>query len=208
MPRYIPERTRRRVAYQRERRFERVQTGYKRWVDPFPNVMGTRPEKMVYAALVERRIPFWFQNEVQFKIPELKIVKDYRPDIVLYTLKIIIEVQGSYWHSKDQAIKDDAYKFAIYETTGWKVLVWWDYEIEENIHKLFAADPVLSKYGFQYDSTASTERNNGRKIIRDDTKGVRTMNYNRGQRMAYKKKPVSIVRKNKGQGVMNRRNMV
>ena len=42
MPRYIPERTRRRVAYQRERRFERVQTGYKRWVDPFPKVLRPR----------------------------------------------------------------------------------------------------------------------------------------------------------------------
>lgn len=208
MPRYIPERTRRRVSYQRERRFERVQTGYKRWVDPFPYIMGTRPEKMVYAALSYRKIPFWFQNEVQFRIPELKIVKDYRPDIVLYTLKIIIEVQGSYWHSKDQAIKDDAYKFAIYETTGWRVLVWWDYEIESNLHQLFANDPVLSKYNVNDKDTASTESNNGRKVIRDDSKGIRTMNYKRAQRSAYKKKPASIRSLNKGGGVMNRRSVI
>lgn len=175
--------------------------GYKNWVDPFPNVLGTVPEKMVYEQLVRRSIPFWFQNEVNFSIPEIEFAKDYRPDIVLYSLKIIIEVQGSYWHSKPQAIEDDAFKFAVYEATGWKVLAWWDYDIIYDINKLFLEEPLLSSYGYT-GNNMTTEGTNGRKVIRDDTKGIRTLNYRRAERISYRKKPV-VFGKKSAKGVSN-----
>lgn len=187
--RYNPNRYDRQEMSRRRDHF--VVRGYKNWIDPFPTVIGTVPEKMIYEQLVRRSIPFWFQNEVAFNIPEIAFSKDYRPDIVLPTLKIIIEVQGSYWHSKPKAIEDDAFKFAVYEATGWKVLAWWDYDIIYDVNKLFRDEPLLSSYHYT-GNNVSTEATNGRKVIRDDTKGIKTMNYNRAQRNSYRKKPVTI----------------
>lgn len=165
-------------------------SGYKGWVDPFPSVGGTLPEKMVYAALSFRGIPFWTQNEVNFAIPEIGFNKDYRPDFVLPTLRIIIEVQGSFWHSKPKTIEDDAFKFAIYEQTGWRVLAWWDYDIVENVNKLFAADPVLRPYGVK--QSQSSETSNGRKVNRNDSKGIQTLNKKRGERLLYRQKTAKV----------------
>lgn len=172
--------------------------GYKTWIDPFPDILGTIPEKMVYEQLSRRGIEFWFQNEVSFAIPEIDFLKNYRPDIVLPGLRIIIEVQGSYWHSKPQAIQDDAFKFAVYQSTGWTVLGWWDYDIIDNVNKLFMNEPLLSGYG--YINNKSTETNNGHKILRDDTKGIATLNYRRAIKVSYRKKPVTI-KKSKTKGV-------
>lgn len=155
------------------------------WVDPFPSVQGTLPEKMVYAELSRRGIAFAFQNEVPFVIPEIDFSKDYRPDIIIPALKIIIEVQGSFWHSKPEAIDADAYKFAVYEMTGWRVLVWWDYDIMSRLLELFAEEPA-----FYYRTQAegyNAEFEYTKKINRDDSKGIVTMNRNRGLRQSYKK---------------------
>lgn len=191
MPRFVkrlqPLTTKQKV----ERESKSRVTGYKRWVDPFPNVQGTLPEKMVYAELVRLRIPFLFQNNINFSIPEIEFNKDYRPDIAIPSLKIIIEVQGSYWHSKDKAIEDDAYKFAIYQTVGWTVLAWWDYDIMDHLQQLFSEQPQLvaaSVFSHDNKSTEYFER----KVYRDDSKGIVTMNKNRAQRMQYKKKPVAV----------------
>lgn len=164
--------------------------GYKSWIDPFPTVQGTLPEKIVYAALSYRGIPFWFQDEVRFAIPQINFSKDYRPDFVLPTLKIIIEVQGAYFHSKPNVIDSDAFKFAIYQQTGWKPLAWWDFDIINNVNLLFATEPLLSTYGVRYDF--SSEKSNGRKVIRNDAKGVQTLNRKRGQRLMYRKKSITI----------------
>lgn len=157
------------------------------WFDPFGWVQGTLPEKMVYAELSRRNIRFAFQNEIAFVIPEIDFNKTYRPDIAIPDLKIIIEVQGSYWHSTDEAIENDAYKFAIYQTLGWKVLVWWDYEITTRLQDLFAAEPLLGLKSPQLHYQAPTEYVYTKKRTIDDSKGIRTLNYRRGQRMQYKK---------------------
>lgn len=164
---------------------ERVRKG--KWIDPFPWVQGTVPEKMVYAELSRRGIKFAFQNDVPFAIPIINFKKTYRPDIIIPSLKIIIEVQGSYWHSTSKAIEDDAYKFAIYQVLGWRVIVWWDYDIISRLQELFAADPKLGTYTPAVKNTATTEYTYKKKVIRDDAKGIRTMNYRRGQRQQYKK---------------------
>lgn len=190
MPRYVLNKTRipTKVATERAKKY-RVR-GYKNWIDPFPNVLGTKPEKIVYAALSYRGIPFWAQDEVRFSIPEIGFDKDYRPDFVLPTLRIIIEVQGAYFHSKPNVIDADAFKFAIYEQTGWRALAWWDFDILDNVNKLFQADPQLA--AFPVIQNASSEQDNGRKVIRNDAKGIQTLNYKRGQRLRYRKKAVTV----------------
>ena len=179
------------TEYSRNRGDRQRVWGYSGFFDPFSYVQGTGPEKIVYDQLSRRGIRFWFQNEVAFSIPELEFNKDYRPDFVLPDQKVIIEVQGSYWHSKPEAIETDAYKMAVYEMTGWRVLAWWDFEIEADVVGLFARD--LAGIGaYNMANTASTETSNGRKVVRDDSKGIRTMNYQRGQRLAYKKPSIKL----------------
>lgn len=160
------------------------------FVDPFPNIDGTIPEKIVYRELSHRSVPFAFQNEVTFNIPEIDLVKDYRPDIVLPTLRIIIEVQGSYWHSTDQAIQDDAFKDSIYEMCGWRVLNWWDYDILSGVGELFAHDPVLSVYNYDTTHTGSTEYVYQTKIVRDDAVGILTNNHKTMLKYAWKRPAV------------------
>ena len=74
------------------------------WIDPFPVGFGTLPEKLVYAELTRRNIPFYYLNDIRAQIPEIEFDQWYQADFVIPSLKIIIEVQGAYWHSKPAAI--------------------------------------------------------------------------------------------------------
>lgn len=197
MVRIVNTRRRMTTKMRHDRQLDRVQTGYKNWVDPFPHVHGTKPEKMVYQALLERGIRFYFLNEFTYTIPEIDFVKEYQSDFILPDHKIIIEVQGSYWHSKPEAVEADAFKFAVYEQTGWRPLAWWDFDIEVRLHELFAEDPVLRGIPMLAKNTASTELAPVSRKKQDTSQGIRTMNYRRGQRQAYKKKPVSVSSLNK-----------
>lgn len=160
------------------------------WRDPFPWVHGTLPEKMVYAELSRRGIPFLFLNDVRFQIPEIEFDKSYQADFVIPHLKLIIEVQGSYWHSMEKTIESDAVKFAIYEIGGYRVLPWWDYDIYERLQALFAADSQLSAYGIPPGRNQSAELPVQARTKVDTSKGIRTLNKKRAQRMAYKKSPI------------------
>lgn len=151
-----------------------------KWIDPFPLDFGTLPEKMVYAELSRRGIPFLYLNDLRFQIPEIDFDQWYQADFVIPSLKIIIEVQGAYWHSKPATIDADAYKFAIYQTTGWKPLAWWDYDILERLQDLFAETPELvaaSNYAPHYGQ--SSEMAVQRRTKTDTSKGIRTLNERR-----------------------------
>jgi very-short-patch-repair endonuclease len=172
--------------------------GYKRWIDPFPAVLGTRPEKMVYEQLVRRGIRFSFLNDFTYSIPEIDFLKEYQTDFRLPDQKIIIEVQGAYWHSKPEAIESDAFKLAVYQSAGWQVLAWWDYEIEDDVNKLFRNEPLLSGYGY-IGKNSSTELPVESRKKQDTSKGIRTLNTKRAYRVSYRKKAVAVKkRKTKG----------
>lgn len=150
------------------------------FVDPFPGIHGTLPEKMVYAELSRRNIPFLFLNDIRFQIPEIDFDKWYQADFVLPDLKIIIEVQGAYWHSKPKTIDEDAYKFAIYQTTGWKALAWWDYDILSRLQELFIETPeLLAASRYDPHSGRSGELPVQRRTKVDTSKGIRTLNERR-----------------------------
>jgi G:T-mismatch repair DNA endonuclease (very short patch repair protein) len=173
--------------------------GTKRWIDPFVMVHGTLPEKMVYEALSRRGIPFYFLNDVTINIPELNILKDYQADFLIPSLNLIIEVQGAYWHSKPKTVEADAFKFALYEQMGYKVLAWWDFDIIENVNKLFLQEPMLRPYGAI--GNKSTELAPKKRTKVDTSKGIRTLNKRRGDRLLYRKPSVKIKPSKKVKGV-------
>jgi hypothetical protein len=115
------------------------------WIDPFPEVPGTKPEKMVYSELIKRGVPFRFQEWLHIVLPDYDLEGNdwYKPDFILPDLKIIIEVQGAYWHTKADQIESDSYKYALYSLMGFKLLLWWDYDIESSLIELFNKEPEL-----------------------------------------------------------------
>lgn len=153
--------------------------GATKWVDPFPWVHGTLPEKMVYAELTRMGIPFLYLNDLRFTIPEIGFDKFYQADFVIPSVKLIIEVQGAYWHSMEKTIQADAFKFAIYETAGWKVLAWWDYDILQRLHDLVLAEPLLLQLANIKPRFGSAELPVQRRTKVDSSKGIRTLNTRR-----------------------------
>lgn len=183
MPRFIRRRKNLPPAEIRRRaEQQRVGVNAFEFHDPNFHIPGTKPEKIVYDELVSRGIPFRFQDYVHIYIKHF-INKWYRPDFILPYDKIIIEVQGGFWHAKPATIKKDAYKIALYKLEGWKVLVWWDYEIENGVDNLFARDLNKTKRKVP-SASAAWGRKHGRKR-RDDSAGIKTLNRKRAQ--AWKK---------------------
>lgn len=199
MPRYINRKSRKTPREKAVRARKYTVRGFKGFVDPFPHVHGTLPEKMVYAALSYRGIEFLFLNDIKFEIPEIEFLKVYQADFVIPSLRLIIEVQGAFWHSKPEAIESDAFKFAVYQQTGWRVLAWWDFDIIENVNKLFAEDSQLRSYNVTRNYSAELPVQS--RLKQNTSKGIVTMNQRRGQRLMYRKKAVSVkTRKRKTAG--------
>lgn len=169
------------------------------WVDPFPEVHGTLPEKMVYAELTRRNIPFLFLNDIHIQIPEIQLDKFYQADFIIPgPPKIIIEVQGAFWHSKPATMDADAYKLALYEVSGYTALAWWDYDILSRLQELFVETPALnalSNYTPLYGRTAELPVQRRTKV--DTSKGIRTLNE---RRFRAKLVPVGRRKMRKAQG--------
>lgn len=168
-----------RRKYSSTRQITRITSAFK-FVDPYPEIHGTLPEKMVYAELSRLGIPFLFLNDIHFVIPEIQFDKWYQADFVIPSLKLIIEVNGAHWHSMEKTIESDAFKYAIYETAGYRVLAWWDYDIIERLHDLVFAEPqLLSAANFSARYGKSTELAVQRRTKVDTSKGIRTLNQKR-----------------------------
>lgn len=178
MPRYVNSVANPRSRQDRAKKANRYRFAHRQWIDPFPTVPGTKPEKMVYAQLMFRGINFQFIPLFNVNLPLLDISKNYRPDFILPDFKIIIEVQGVYWHSKPESMESDAYKQALYNMMGYEVLAWWDYDIENNVVDLFARHPRLSRAGGSGGRIVSaTDQDKIGKV--DNSKGIRTVNARR-----------------------------
>lgn len=188
MPRYNRGKTKVSVAKRTERARRYRVTGLKRWIDPYPKVHGTVPEKMVYAALSRRGIPFYFLNNVHIAIPEIELFKTYQADFIIPSFNLIIEVQGAHWHSKQSAIESDAFKFALYQQAGYRVVAWWDFDILADVNQLFRNDPQLASIAATYDGATELAAVDRTKV--DTSKGIRTLNRRRAIRNLYKKPPI------------------
>lgn len=94
-----------------------------RWVDPFPMIPGTEPEKRVFALLVQMRLFFIYQGQV----PEFEkghpmfflAPPNYKPDFILPEYRLIIDPFSPFHHSQDEAVARDVKKVARYAAAGY-----------------------------------------------------------------------------------------
>ena len=94
-----------------------------RWIDPFPMIPGTEPEKRVFALLFNMNIYFVFQGQVpEFETghPMFMLAPvNYKPDFVLPEYRLIIDPFSPYHHSLPDAAKRDKNKVAAYAAAGY-----------------------------------------------------------------------------------------
>lgn len=57
------------------------------------------------------------------------VLGDFKFDFLITDTNVLLEVQGSWWHSKPQRIQRDAFKRKLAAEAGYKLLVVWDYQI-------------------------------------------------------------------------------
>lgn len=96
-----------------------------RWVDPYPQIPGTEPEKRIFSALVQRGIYFVYQEAVPeaaehdgFYISARPM--DYVPDFVLPEYRVIIDPFSPFHHSLPKAIDADVRKIALHMALGYR----------------------------------------------------------------------------------------
>lgn len=122
----------RRRRAQRTRAFRLKKTP---WIDPYPAVPGTEPEKRIFAELMRRRIFFIFQGQ----IPELQrglyvtlSIPGYKPDFILPEYKVIIDPFSEFHHSLPDAIERDIRKIALYTAFGYAYYYPWAEEVNKD----------------------------------------------------------------------------
>jgi len=102
------------------------------FIDYFPDVLGTIPEKMIFNELARRGVNFYFAayfGDIPFT---QDTAERYRPDFMLPDYNIIIEVHGLYWHSLPGKWSSDYYRAALLDAAGWSVRLIPDTEIVAN----------------------------------------------------------------------------
>jgi len=133
------------------------------WIDPYPWIAGTEPEKRVFAALVARKVFFIFQGQ----IPEFEVAgkmyfaapPNYKPDFVLPEYKLIIDPFSPFHHSLKGAAEKDADKIARYAAAGYAYYHPW------------AIAPGIWSWSQRHDIVNRKENNRYRKIDRKVTTG-------------------------------------
>lgn len=93
----------------------------------------SKPEVIVNNALTNLGLAF----ETQYRIGK------YACDFVLLQYKLIIEVDGDYWHSLPQSIKRDKIKDISLLKNGWTILRFKEKDIKKNLSKCLVR---LNKY--------------------------------------------------------------
>ena len=102
----------------------------------------TKPELFIKHFLIQYKIDYIYNEQLskQYK---------YRPDFVLPSFKVILEVQGDYWHANPSiydedectdkqilARQKDVIKKAYYESLGYTVICIWELEIKNESKKV------------------------------------------------------------------------
>jgi len=91
-------------------------------------VLGTLEERIVYKALVIRKIQFDFQSSIQ---GGRLMLGGMVADFILLDSSVIIRVQSEKWHSGFVAEAKDASQQAILESLGYYVLDIWDWQVHD-----------------------------------------------------------------------------
>ena len=123
-----------RLGIRRTRRPGHIRLHRPRWIDPFPGIPGTEPEKRIFAALVSRRIYFIFQGDFPIEdryISGLLQVRNFKPDFIVPEWKVIFDPFSEFHHSLPDAIESDAWKSVYYESKGYEFIHPWSKDVEE-----------------------------------------------------------------------------
>jgi hypothetical protein len=122
-----------RVRRKRRQKLTKHRVFTPKWRDPYPNIAGTKPEKMIFAALIARGIYFIYQDS----LPEWRSgqfstlsVPQFVPDFVLPQYKVIIDPFSDYHHTLPDAVERDAEKMAIYTSMGYAFYHPWSTQVE------------------------------------------------------------------------------
>lgn len=124
-----------RLQVRRSRRPTTFRLKKREWVDPFPHIPGTEPEKRVFAALVYHGLYFIFQADLPIEAKRnspLMAVRDFKPDFILPEWKVIIDPFGDFHHSQPEAIRRDAIKSVYYEALGYEFIHPWSSDVAKN----------------------------------------------------------------------------
>ena len=112
------------------------------FIDYYPDVEGTLPEKMLFNELAKRRIQFYY-NQYFGDLPFTSKAEHYRPDFILPDYNIILNVNGIYWHSQPGKFELDYVQASLFEAAGWKFVVLTDQEILFNVVQAVDSIPEL-----------------------------------------------------------------
>lgn len=127
-----------RLSTRRTRRETHFRLKRPAWIDPFPNIPGTEPEKRVFDALVRRRIYFIFQGdfpESEKKKSPLLQAALFKPDFIIPEWKVILDPFGDFAHSQPDSIFRDNWKFIYYSGiggVGYEFIHPWTTDIDRN----------------------------------------------------------------------------
>ncbi len=99
---------------------------------PVTEVMGTILERIVYKALLQKKVIFEFHSSMAGGVPGFQFGRQVA-DFVLYTQNTIIEVQGAYWHSPIEQYYRDADRNLILSAKGWTVLYLWEDDVVDPV---------------------------------------------------------------------------
>jgi hypothetical protein len=94
------------------------------WIDPYPQIEGTEPEKRIFAMLMLMGIYFIYQGQVpEFEKGGSKwqtlAIPGYKPDFVLPEYKLIIDPFSPFHHSLKNAVQRDVRKIVTYSAAGY-----------------------------------------------------------------------------------------
>lgn len=114
------------------------------FLDNFPDVIGTMPEKLVFNWLAARHINFYFTPYFG-DIPFTQDVHErYRPDFILPDYNIILEVIGTYWHSRLGSYEHDYTRAGLLEASGWHLITIFDLDVVQDVESsIVEAVPIL-----------------------------------------------------------------
>jgi len=108
-----------------------------KWVDPFPQIPGTVPEKMIFAALVKRGIYFVFHGTPDdFANSDLLTI--YAPtlhdfDFLLPEYRVVIDPYSEFHHAQADAVRRDTLRATVLYASGWAYYHPWAHEVEDDV---------------------------------------------------------------------------
>ena len=132
-----------------------------KWIDPFPGIPGTEPEKRIFAALVQMKVYFVFhggspEDAKLFSIGE----PDHDIDFYLPEYRIIIDPFSPYFHSQKDSISRDVRKAAIFAAAGVPTYHPWAVGLRPGSSQYLFSWDQLAQYNTKDNLTKSALRPN------------------------------------------------